>query len=107
MKHLAPLDDLAEEEVVPLQSLANLFPRANDEIDKERWLQRSHHLPSLMDAIALERHYHEQIDVRIPSRLAVSIRTEKNNLVWLILLDNSTREFSDRALAYHCLQNTL
>ena len=101
MKYLAPLHDLAEEKVVPLQPLANLFPGANYEIDKEGWIQLSYHLPSLMDAIPLERHDHEQIDVRVLSWLAISVGTKENNLLRLILLDNSSGKLSYRALAYH------
>jgi hypothetical protein len=79
--YLAAFDYLAHEEVAHRQPLLDLPRGADKKVKRRSWIQSIQYLDSLAGVPALEWHYHKQINIRIPLRLAVGMRAKQDDLL--------------------------
>jgi len=95
IEHFAPLHDLLEEEVVPLEALVHLLWSPHDEVDGNSRPHLAYDFESLRDAGAAVLHDHEQVDIRVLGRRPVGVRAEQDHLLGSELRSDALREGID------------
>src|SRR5262249_52348186 len=88
IQDLSPLYYLCSEEVSHRQTLGDLAGCANEKVESYRRIDFTANPSSLPGWLSLEWHDYEQINIRIPPRIATSMRAEQYYLVWFELAGN-------------------
>jgi hypothetical protein len=99
--YLAAFDYLTHEEVAHREPFLDLLWCANKKVKRGGRIQTIQYLDCLARVPAPKRHYHKQVNIRIPLRLAVGVRAKQDDLLGVKLkryllaevLDFSGRRF--------------
>ena len=75
--HFAALKDVAHKRVTHREPLRYLLWRADQQVERHGRIDSTSDLDGLSVRSALEGHYDEQVNIRIPRRLAVGVRTKQ------------------------------
>src|SRR5712691_5591162 len=105
--HFTALEDVAHKRVTHLEPLRYVLWRTDQQVERHGRIDSTPDLDGLSVRSALEGHYDEQVNVRIPRRLAIGVRTKQYDLPRLKLAGDLLGEFLNLSITcgsnrFHC-----
>src|SRR5438552_3213905 len=105
--HFTALQDVAHERVTHRESLQYVFWSTDQQVERHSRIDSTSDLDGLFVRSALEGHYDEQVNVRIPRRLAIGVRTKQYDFPRLKLARDLLGEFLNLSITcgsnrFHC-----